>query len=220
MQCLCAGASSILSRVLCAWCLRILPLSVPFLSRYYSLLPQAKGRWDLTGSEPSADVDGCCLSVQYQRLTESGWTDGKVTVCPQTVTDFALCVRSRRAATSQCPTRTHHTSHITQILCDDKMALASVAAAETRHFLFPLSVIGVLPGQLGACLHDTGGDGKKKQPSEIKLVVLQLHNKHHPPLPHLLVKKVMTGKAGSWESVKTFWRKRFGLQLCCRSGRQ
>lgn len=37
-----------------------------------------------------------------------------------------------------------------------------------------------------------------------------------PLLPHLLVKKAMTGKAGSWESVKTFWRKRFGRQLCCR----
>lgn len=105
-------------------------------------------------------MDACCLSVQYRRLTESGWTDGKVTVCSQTVTDFALCVRSRRAATSQCPPLTHHTS---QIVRDDKVALASVAAAETRHFLFPLSVIGVLPGQLGACLHDTGGDGKKKE---------------------------------------------------------
>lgn len=42
------------------------------------------------------------------------------------------------------------------------------------------------------------------------------HNRPPPLLPHLLVKKAMTGKAGSWESVKTFWRNRFGLQLCCR----
>lgn len=36
-----------------------------------------------------------------------------------------------------------------------------------------------------------------------------------PWLPHLLVKKATRGKAGSWESVKTFWTKRFGRQLCC-----
>lgn len=29
----------------------------------------------------------------------------------------------------------------------------------------------------------------------------------------------MTGKPGSWESVKTFWRNRFGWQLCCREER-
>lgn len=33
--------------------------------------------------------------------------------------------------------------------------------------------------------------------------------------PYLLVKKAMTGKPGSWESVKTFWMKRLGWQLCC-----
>lgn len=217
MQCLCAGASSILSRVLCAWCLRILPLSVPVLSRYYSLLPQAKGRWDLTGSEPSADVDGCCLSVQYRRLTESGWTDGKVTVCSQTVTDFALCVRSRRAATSQCPPCTHHTSHRFSAMTKWPWQASLLQRQGTSCFHWVSSEyfqVSSVPA------FTTLGETEKKEPSEIKLVVLQLHNKHHPPLPHLLVKKVMTGKAGSWESVKTFWRKRFGLQLCCRSGRQ
>lgn len=49
--------------------------------------------------------------------------------------------------------------HVAQVLRDDKVALASVAAAEAGHFLFPLSVVGVLPGQLGACLHDAEGGG-------------------------------------------------------------
>lgn len=63
------------------------------------------------------------------------------------------------------------------------------------------------------------GEERKKKYSE-KILGVQEHNQPHQPLLHLLVKKAMTGNAGSWESVKTFWRKRFGLQLCCRSWRQ
>lgn len=49
-------------------------------------------------------------------------------------------------------------AHVTQVLLYGKVSLTSAAAAETGHFLFPLSVSGVLPGQLGACLHNTEGE--------------------------------------------------------------
>lgn len=51
-------------------------------------------------------------------------------------------------------------AHVTQVLLYGKVSLTSAAVAETGHLLFPLGVSGVLPGQLGACLHNTEGEKK------------------------------------------------------------
>ncbi len=114
---------------------------------------------------------------------------------------------------SQC--FTFNLAHVTQRFLDAKLSLATVAAAEAGHFLFPLCVGRVIPGELSAGLqhpdgektHQVSTNYKQSQPASRDLL---------PPLSHLLVKKAMTGKAGSWESVKTFWMNRFGWQLCCR----
>lgn len=41
------------------------------------------------------------------------------------------------------------------------MSLATTAAAQTGHFLFPLGVGGVVPGELGAGLHSPDTDETK-----------------------------------------------------------
>lgn len=107
-------------------------------------------------------------------------------------------------------------AHVTQVLLGGKLSLATVAAAETGHFLFPLGVGRVIPGELGAGLHNPDRGNTHQSSTENKQGQPSSSSSSPPPLPHLLVKKAMTGKAGSWESVKTFWMNRFGWQLCCR----
>lgn len=107
-------------------------------------------------------------------------------------------------------------AHVAQVLPDGEASSATVAATEAGHFLFAPHVGGVIPGQLRAGFHDSDGQKTRQRltgaPRTVRVALR--------PLPHLLVKKAMTGKPGSWESVKTFWRNRFGWQLCCREESQ
>lgn len=115
------------------------------------------------------------------------------------------------------PCFTVHLARVTQVLLNAKLSLAAAAAAETGHFLFAPHVSRVIPGELGAGLHDPERDNHI---SYLQESTISNHQCRLLRPPHLLVKKAMTGKAGSWESVKTFWMNRFGWQLCCRAQRR
>lgn len=52
------------------------------------------------------------------------------------------------------PCFTVHLARVTQVLLNAKLSLAAAAAAETGHFLFAPHVSRVIPGELGAGLHD------------------------------------------------------------------
>lgn len=54
-------------------------------------------------------------------------------------------------------------TQLTQVLLDGKVSFTNPAAAKTRHFLRPLHVGGVIPGQLGAGLHDSDRGGKDER---------------------------------------------------------
>lgn len=108
-------------------------------------------------------------------------------------------------------------AQLTQFFLNGKVSITISTGAKARHFLFPLHVGGVIPGKLGASLHNS--DKRKKDRNQFMMKEINTKNSHLLTL-YLLVKKAMTGKARSWESVKTFWRKRFGWQLCCMENRQ
>lgn len=161
-----------------------------------------------------------CVFLSYLQVLEYPlkgqyrirWTDEKVVMCLSTVTDFTWCVQSRKVATSLHPPRKYHTgspqwqSGPGKCCCYRDKALVS----SERHRSTSRSAL---------CLPSQHWEKGRKKILEKKILVGEQQHKQPSPHLHLLVKKAMTGKAGSWESVKTFWRKRFGLQLCCRLGR-
>lgn len=124
------------------------------------------------------------------------------------------CVQKKQSCSvSECLTKTTllclSFTHLTQLFLNGKVSSTILRPAKARHLLFLLDMGGVIPGKLGAGLHNSDTDRKDRNQFPMK-------KNSHPLLSYLLVKKAMTGKARSWESVKTFWRKRFGWQLCCR----